>query len=243
MVELLAPKPGETVLELAAAAGDTGFLAALLLGAGGRLITSDFVPEMVESARRRAAELGIGNADFRVLDAQQLDLQDASVDGVLCRWGYMLMPDPAVALAETRRVLGPGGRVAFAVWGSADENPWGSVGARVLLERGLMEGPEPDAPGPFRLHDPERLRALVAGAGLELVRLEDVGVTWLYESAGAYWQATRDLSHTLNSVLERLDETELAEVRAEVQEALAAYADGDGLALPGVSRVVLARRP
>ena len=172
---------------------------------------------MVESARRRAAELGIGNAEFRVLDAQRLDLRDASVDGVLCRWGYMLMPDPAVALAETRRVLRPGGRVAFAVWGSADENPWASVGARVLLARGLMEPPEPDAPGPFRLHDPERLRALVAGAGLELGGLEDVGVTWLYESADEHWEATRDLSHMLNSVLERLDETEVEEVRAEIR--------------------------
>jgi SAM-dependent methyltransferase len=231
------------VLELAAAAGDTGFLAAQQLGPDGRLISSDFVPEMVESARRRAAELGIGNAEFRVLDAQQLDLRDASVDGVLCRWGYMLMPDPAVALAETRRVLRPGGRVAFAVWGSADENPWASVGARVLLARGLMEPPEPDAPGPFRLHDPERLRALIAGAGLELGGLEDVGVTWLYESADEHWEATRDLSHMLNSVLERLDETEVEEVRAEIREALAAYADGDGVALPGVTRVVLARKP
>ena len=113
----------------------------------------------------------------------------------------------------------------------------------MLLARGLMEPPEPDAPGPFRLHDPERLRALVAGAGLELGGLEDVGVTWLYESADEHWEATRDLSHMLNSVLERLDETEVEEVRAEIREALAAYADGDGLALPGVTRVVLARRP
>ena len=235
--------PGEIVLELAAASGDTGFLAATLLGPGGRLISSDFVPEMVESARRHAAELGVGNADFRVLDAQELELGDASVDGVLCRWGYMLMPDPAAALAETCRVLRPGGRVAFAVWGSAEENPWGSAPSRVLLRRQLVEQPQPDAPGPFRLQDPERLRTLVAGAGLELVRLEDVGVTWRYASSDEHWQAANDLSYTLASTLARLDRTEEAAVRAEVAKVLAAYAEGDGLAIPGVSRVVLARRP
>jgi SAM-dependent methyltransferase len=234
---------GETVLELAAAAGDTGFLAAPMLEPGGRLISSDFVPEMVESARRRAAELGVGNAEFRVLDAQRLELEDASVDGVLCRWGYMLMPDPAAALAETRRVLRPGGRVAFALWGAPDENPWGSVPARVLLARGLLAPPEPDAPGPFRLHDQERLRGLVAGAGLELASLENLEVMWLYASAEEQWEATLDLSYSLGSALAPLEPGEKATVRAEIAAALAPYADGDGgLAIPGVCRVVLAAR-
>ncbi len=231
------------MLELAAAAGDTGFLAAPLLGPSGRLISSDFAPEMVAAARRRAAELGIENAEFRVLDGQRLELADACVDGVLCRWGYMLMPDPAAALAETRRVLRTGGRVALAVWGAPDENPWGSVIGRVLLARQLVEPPEPDAPGPFRLHDVERLRMLIVGAGLELVSLENVSIRWLYASTDEQWATTRDLSHTFGSVLARLEPGEEAEVRAEVDAALAPYADGGGLAIPGVCRIALARRP
>ena len=69
---------------------------------------------LVEAARKRGAELGIGNADYRVLDAQAMDAEDASFDGILCRWGFMLMPDPAAALRECRRVLKPGGRLVFA---------------------------------------------------------------------------------------------------------------------------------
>ena len=49
--------------------------------------------------------MGVHNAEFRVLDAERMDLETDSVDGVLCRWGYMLMSDPAAAFAETRRVL------------------------------------------------------------------------------------------------------------------------------------------
>src|SRR6266849_5179938 len=80
----------EQILELAAGTGITGFAAAELVGPGGRVIVSDFSEAMVETAERHAAELGLGNVEFRVLDAEQLDLPDETVDGVLCRWGFML---------------------------------------------------------------------------------------------------------------------------------------------------------
>ena len=116
LVERLDPQPGDTVLELAAGNGDTGFLAAERIGSDGRLISTDFAPGMVEVARRAAEARRLGGIEFRVLDAERMDLDDGSVDGVLCRFGYMLMADPAAALAETRRVLRDGGRLSFAVW-------------------------------------------------------------------------------------------------------------------------------
>ncbi len=94
MVQALDPQPGDTVLELAAGPGGTGFAAAAILGEQGRLISSDFSSEMVEVARRRAAELGLANVEHRVIDAEEIALEDDSVDGVLCRFGFMLMPDP-----------------------------------------------------------------------------------------------------------------------------------------------------
>jgi ubiquinone/menaquinone biosynthesis C-methylase UbiE len=123
LVAKLAPRPGDTVLELAAGVGDTGFAAARLVGDEGRVLTTDFALEMLAAAQRRAAELGIANTEFRILDAERMDLDTGSVDGVLCRWGYMLMIDPAAAFAETRRVLRPGGRLAFSVWGAPARNP------------------------------------------------------------------------------------------------------------------------
>ncbi len=85
---------------------------------------------MLEGARARALELGLSNIEFKVLNAEWIDLPLASVDAVLCRWGYMLMADPAAALAETRRVLRPGGRVALAVWDALEANPWALLPAR-----------------------------------------------------------------------------------------------------------------
>jgi SAM-dependent methyltransferase len=124
MIRKLDPQPGDAVLELAAGLGETGFMVARLVGETGRVIATDFATEMVAAARRRAEELGIRNVELRVLDAERMDLETDSVDGVLCRWGYMLMVDPAAAFAETRRVLRPGGRLAFSVWAGPERNPW-----------------------------------------------------------------------------------------------------------------------
>ena len=82
------------MLELAAGVGETGFDAAAIIGETGRLITTDFSPRMLEAARRRGAELGATNVDYRLMDAERIELADASVDGVVCRFGYMLMADP-----------------------------------------------------------------------------------------------------------------------------------------------------
>src|SRR2546428_8572587 len=94
LVRELGPKPGDTVLELAAGQGDVGFEIAAVLGESGRLISSDFSPAMAEIARCRSAELGLTNVEHRILDAERIELAADSVDGVLCRWGSRLMPVP-----------------------------------------------------------------------------------------------------------------------------------------------------
>ena len=91
---------------------------------------------MVEAARRNGEARGLGNVEYRVLDAERMDLDDDSVDGVLSPWGYMLMADPAAALSETRRVLRDGGTLAFAVWQTPDRNPWAAVPGMTLVQRG-----------------------------------------------------------------------------------------------------------
>jgi ubiquinone/menaquinone biosynthesis C-methylase UbiE len=125
MLEALAPQPGQTILELAAGTGETGFAAARAIAPAGRLISTDFAPEMVAAARRESDRLGLANVEHREMDAERMDLEDDSVDGVLCRWGYMLMADSARALAHTRRVLRAGGRLSLSCGGrrSATRGP------------------------------------------------------------------------------------------------------------------------
>ena len=88
---------------------------------------------MITVAQARAERLGITNVRFRQIDAESIDQPAASLDGVLCRWGYMLMADGEAALRETRRILRPGARVALAAWTGPGENPWASLPARELV--------------------------------------------------------------------------------------------------------------
>jgi SAM-dependent methyltransferase len=125
------------------------------------------------------------------MDAEKMDLDDDSVDGVLCRWGYMLMADPAAALSETRRVLRDGGRVSFAVVGEPERNPWATIPGRVLVERGHMPPPAEGAPGIFAMADENRIRALVTGAGFSEPDVQPVEMRWQFEDAEDYWGFTQ----------------------------------------------------
>ena len=92
--------------------------------------------------------------EYQVLDAERIELDSESVDCVLCRWGCMVMENPALALRETRRVLGSGGRLALSVWGEPADNAWASVPAAVLVNGGWLEPPSPRAPGSSPLQHP-----------------------------------------------------------------------------------------
>jgi SAM-dependent methyltransferase len=231
MLGALDPQPGQTVLDLAAGIGDTGFAAASKLGHEGHLISTDFSPKMVEAARKRAEELEVENAEFRVLDAEKMDLDDSSVDGVICRFGYMLMADPAAALAETKRVLRPGGRVAFAVWATPDKNPFASVPARIMVERGDVPPPEPDAPGIFSLADHSRINELVKGAGFGDPRIEEVPITFSYEDLDQYWQMINELAGPIAAVIEQLSDDDRNAVRDEVGKRIERFRKNGGYEL------------
>jgi SAM-dependent methyltransferase len=236
----LGPQPGETVLELGAGVGDTGFEAAAILGEGGWLISTDFSPEMVEVARRRGTELGLGNVEYRVIDAERIELDSGSVDGVLCQSTYMLMADPAAALAETRRVLRPRGRLALSVWGAPERNPWASIGGMILVERGHIPPPEPEAPGVFSMASEERTKALLDGAGFGSVRTEEVPVRFAFRDLDDYEQWVIDVAGPFAMVLRGLPEDEREVLRARLREAFVPFAKDGGYELPGVARCAVA---
>ena len=240
LVRAIEPQPGDTVLELAAGPGDVGYSAVRLLGAEGRLISSDFSSEMVEVGRRRAAELGLERVENRVLDALEIALEDDSVDGVLCRFGYMLMPDPERALAETRRVLRPGGRLALAVWSTPERNPWISIGGRILAELGLAQPPEPGEPGMFVLADEQRLRGVLEDAGFEVERIEEIPLLLGYDDIDDYVSSARETGGMFARLWSAATDEQRDAIRAGLIEGFVPFAVDGGYALPGVGVVASA---
>lgn len=217
LVERLDPRPGQTILELAAGVGETGFLAAPRLEPGGLLITSDREPGMVEAAARVAASVGVANAEFRVLDADNLDLADASVDGVLNRFGYILKGDPPRALGEIRRVLRPGGRLAFSVWAAREQNPWMTVPSAALVERGRLA---PSTEAESRLsarRNPATIAALLAATGFADPEIEEMPIAYRFTDEDELWFFVSELRGPVALALAGLPEDERSEIRAEIE--------------------------
>jgi hypothetical protein len=156
----------------------------------------------------------------------------------------MLVPDMDGAAAEIRRVLRPGGRAALAVWGAHDANDWMTAPGRSALELGLVERPDPAAPGPFRLSADGALATLLEAAGLDIETAEDVPLLWRAPSLDEWWDVVKDTSRMLSTLLARLSPEEGQAVRGGAERRLAAWVGPDGsVAVPGVARVALAVRP
>ena len=148
---------------------------------------------MVEAARRAGDELGLANVEYRVLDSERLDLPDASVDGVLSRFGYVLKGDPPPALAEVRRVLRPGGRFAFSVWAERERNPWMTVPAAVMVDLGHMPPRRPDRGDPFAVRSAEHTAKLLADAGFAHTEVEELPMSYRFADADELWAFASEL--------------------------------------------------
>jgi SAM-dependent methyltransferase len=241
MVDAIAPQPGQVVLELAAGPGDTGLAAAERVGPTGRLICSDFAEPMLDVARERARQLGIGNVEFRPLNAESLDLETASVDAVLCRWAYMLLVDPAAGLQETRRVLRPGGRVALAAWDAPQRNPWAAVAVEETRRRLDLPPPPPEEPGMFALSPAGRIEALLAQAGFAEIVVDAIDLVMAYRSFEDWWVTTLDLSRPFAEMVESRPEAERPGIQGSLRRALTPFAGSDGaLSIPARTLVAAA---
>jgi SAM-dependent methyltransferase len=242
MIDAAALRPGERVLELAAGPGELGFLAAPLIEPRGTLISSDQSEAMVELARARSQALGLTNVEFRVLGGEWIDLELASVDAVLCRWGYMLMVDPGAALRETRRVLRSGGRVVLAVWDQRERNPWATIPTAVLVEHGLAVPPVAGMPGPFALGDPGLLRSMLEEAGFTDIAIDTVEISRSDRDFDSWWATHLDLSAGSRASFAQADEQQTEAVEAELAARLEPYTAASGeLAVPGRTLVAAAQ--
>ncbi len=220
--------PGQTVLELAAGPGDTGFMAARLVEPGGTLISSDASAGMLEVARERAQEQGIANVEFKQLQLEWIDMEAASVDVILCRWGVMLAVDPAAALRECRRVLRPGGRLVLAVWDLRERNQWSVIPERALVTLGLSEPQPTGGPGMFALAAPGLLAGMLEDAGFFEVELERVEITLRWESVLDWIGETLDRSSSFGRAWARLSDDERRQVREAIADDARGYVDAAG---------------
>jgi SAM-dependent methyltransferase len=243
LLDLAAPRLGERVVELACGAGGVGIAAAPLVGSAGEVVLSDVAPPMVKAAGDRARHRGLDNVTTQVLDLEDIAAPDESFDVVVCRDGLQFTVEPSRAMAEIRRILRPGGRVAVATWGPRAANPWLGVVLDAVSAQVGRPLPPPGMPGPFALDEPSTLAAILTGAGLHDVSVTERPVPMRTGSVDEWWRRTPALAGPLAHVLAGMPQQARDELAASVREAARPYTTADGgLDFPGVGLIGYGRR-
>lgn len=158
-------RPGEAVIDIGCGGGASARAIAARVGPAGRVLGVDISPQLVVECERRSRAAGIANARFVAADAAAVELPSASYDRLHSRFGSMFFPEPAAAFRNLAGLVRTGGRADFAVWAPAKDNPW--VGSMMGILRDYLDlpKPEPHAPGPFALDDPNYFGSLLREAG------------------------------------------------------------------------------
>ena len=231
LIEAADIAPGQRVCDIATGAGEPALTVAALVGAGGRVFATDLCPEMMLGARRRAAARGLGNITFRTADMLALSDADSVFDRVICRFGLMFCPDPARAAGEARRVLKPGGRAAYLVWGPRAETTMFAVFAAAAQSvLGPLEDVDSvDLARPFALGAPGALTRALADGGLAQVEEREIRFAPRVPAAAPFWQAQFDM--TFGRALDGAAEAERSALKAAVADGFERLREGDEIPL------------
>jgi len=234
-VEAARVAPGMRVLDLASGPGEPALTLARVVGPRGHVVASDIVPEMVAIAREQAEARRLTNMSLDVVDAQRLPFASSSFDAGACRFGIAHVPDYGRALAEMRRVLKPGGRAAFVVWGPRDQNPYFTLVDEVLTPYPAPAPTTPRGPGPFTFAKAGSLRRALLAAGFKDVEeaAHSVILSWP-GSADNAWQGRRELSASTTSRLASLTTTEQDRIGGAMAARLRAYEHDGQVGLPAL---------
>jgi ubiquinone/menaquinone biosynthesis C-methylase UbiE len=220
-------QPGERVLELACGTGLVTFPAAEAVGRGGSVVATDISEKMVQATAAEAARRGLTQVRCSRMGAEALEFPDGSFDAVVCALGLMYVPDVAAALAETHRVLVPGGRAVAAVWGARSRCGWADIFP--IVESRVQSDV---CPMFFQLGTGESLADSFTRAGFGNLETDRLMTELVYDSGDGAADAAF-AGGPVAMAYARFDEATRASARADYMASIAQYREGDGYRIPG----------
>lgn len=234
---------GEQVLDIGCGCGWTTLRIARALGKNGRVTGVDLSTPMLARAEQRTREAGLDNVEFIRADVQTHDFARARFDLCTSRFGVMFFDDPVAAFTNVRSALNPDGRLAFVCWRPLKENPFNLLplqAAARYIE--IPPPPDPEAPGPFSLADPDRVNRILDSAGFTSIAVEAYDCV-IPELEGGLDRAVelRFEIGPLSRIIQDATEDQREKVRAAVKEALAPYFSEDGPVMTSATWLVTAQ--
>jgi len=244
LIEQARIAPGQSVLDVAGGSGEPSLTIAQAVGPSGFVMCTDAIAEMVAVAEREAFERGLKNMQFRQCTADSLPFADESFDVAVSRLGVMFFPDPVAAVREMLRVIKPGGRVALAVWGKSELNPYSYVVTNVVSRYVPATPVAPDAPDAFRFAEPGKLAGVLKDAGAidvtERVVKFDMAAPLSPEE---FWDMRSEISESLREKLKTLSSEDRGRLADEVQEAVREFFPDGQMRFPAQMLIVSGAKP
>jgi SAM-dependent methyltransferase len=243
LVQYARPAAGMKVLDVASGTGEPAISLASKVGSQGEVTALDLSSDLLAIAQQRGQQRHLTNFVVRQADAHELPFPEGAFDLITCRFGLMFFADCEKALAEISRVLKPGGRACFAVWGPFDQPYWASTMGVVHRHiGGSLMGP--DAPDMFRFALPGIVAGLLHSAGLLSVEEEIQRLPWIWAgTAEELWEYAQAVSAPFRPLLRRIPSNRRAEIDAQVRAAIRAYEDGGRIKFEVVVRFASGNKP
>jgi ubiquinone/menaquinone biosynthesis C-methylase UbiE len=236
-------RTGMRVLDVAAGAGDQSLDIAEQVGQSGSVLATDLSPAILACATANAAARGLRNIETHVADAEDLDLEDAAFDAVICRLGLMLMPNPVKALAEMHRVLRPGGKAAAMVFSSPDRNPCVGILVSTAMKHAGLPPRDPYQPGGLMsLGKPGLLDELFRAAGFSDVSTTKVAAPMRLPSVEHYLDFIRTSASPILQIIAGMDDGRKNAVWAEIADRLDTFSTPDGWVGPNELLLTVGQR-
>jgi SAM-dependent methyltransferase len=243
-LDIASPTLGESVLDVGCGCGVTTLALGAAVGQSGRVLGIDLSVAMLARAEELKTSSELMNVDFRRADGQISQLGQRRYDLVFSRFGVMFFADATAAFANLRSTLRIGGRLVFVCWQVPSANPWMSLVNRAALKFFELEPPAHDAPGPFSLANPTRIRAVLTDAGFSDVEITSE-IRILKVAAGQsvdHWVHERLLMGLAGQHYEGSPPIVQARARRTIAESVELFRVADSLELEGAAWIVKARQ-
>jgi SAM-dependent methyltransferase len=220
---------GQRVLDVAAGYGEPSLAAAKLVGPEGTVVATDISAGMLAYGRERAAAAGLQNIEFIESDAASLDFPTGSFDAALSRWGIIFDPDGEGAAHRVRHFLKPGARMAISSWGPPDRVPFIAVPMGTVMKLLDAPPPPPGIPGPLSRPTPDAIGGLLEGGGFTEVEVEELEVTFEYDSAEEFTRSTQEMIPPIMNMLKPHPPEVQQQAWQAVTDTARGHADDDGI--------------
>jgi SAM-dependent methyltransferase len=234
-------KSGAKLLDLASGAGEPAITAAAMVGPEGQVTATDISAPMVAAMNARFARHGLANVRCQQADMEALPFADSSFDAVTCRYGLMYARDPARAMAEASRVVRPGGRIAFMVWGPEANNNLVFHGLRAANDHLGKPISEDDFQVPTRYSAPGFVADLMSTAGIQSAREQEIVVEPKIKVGIPFWAPLIEMNAA--HIWSGLTPEEQKNVHQAVARSYEPLRDGEHYLLKTHFRLISGQRP